>query len=513
MNPKLTWSLRRVWPGLIGLLALTIGIMLGLAPGRSSEPPPHARLVNRLPMLRPDYSDTVIPPNIAPLNFRVAEPGRAFWVEVRGERGMSIRIGSRASTVEIPAAPWRALLTTNAGSRIYFDVFAREPGGAWDRFLSVTNRVALEPIDGTLVYRLLGPLYNYYNDIGIYQRDLEGYRQKLIVDSSDIGHHCLNCHTFLNGRPDTFAFHVRGVAGPQPMILVQSNQVSRVDNTAGYFSWHPSGRLIAYSANKLSFFVHTTGEARDVFDADSDLKIYRVDANRVETPPVIGQPDWNETWPAWGPTGRHLYFCRARKQTLRDFRKVRYDLARVSYDLARDAWGKVETLVAAADSGLSASEPVVSPDGRWLLFCLAPYGNFPIYQPKADLYVMDLRTRHWRRLSINSDQADTWHSWSRNGRWVVFSSKRDNGLLARPYFTYVDEQGTFYKPFLLPQRDPAYYDAYLKTFNRPELVTGPVAVSRAALARAVLRPERVRRPASSVAEDQTPAAPHYSTAQ
>jgi hypothetical protein len=163
---------------------------------------------------------------------------------------------------------------------------------------------------------------------------------------------------------------------------------------------------------------------------------------------------------------------------------------RVAFDIERNLWGTPEIVVSASETGLSAAQPRVSPDGRWLLFCLAKYGNFPIYQPSSDLYLMDLQDLRYRRLEINSDEAETWHSWSGNSRWVVFSSKRGNGLFARPHFSYVDEHGGFQKPFVLPQGDPHFYDACIQTFNLPEFVESPVGVSSRELARAVLRPKQ-----------------------
>jgi hypothetical protein len=115
---------------------------------------------------------------------------------------------------------------------------------------------------------------------------------------------------------------------------------------------------------------------------------------------------------------------------------------------------------------------------------------------------MDLATRKLRRLEINSDRADTWHSWSSNSRWVVFSSKRIDGLFARPHFSYVDEHGTFHKPFVLPQEDPTFYGYCLQTFNVPELMQGPVRVKERDLAetvaarRTVLTPQGPNGPAS-----------------
>lgn len=462
------------------------------APAPRDTPTPPARAVR----IRPDYTDLVIPPNIAPLNFMIETPATRHRLRIHGAAGRPIELkAGRDGVVTIPRPAWNALLEANRGDAIQFDIFSQSGAGAWESFAPLTNRVAREPVDRTLAYRLLKPLFNYYAELGIYQRDLESYRQTPILKNTDFGAGCLNCHTFLEHRPDTFALHIRGQSkGPQPMLLVRSNEVARVDKTAGYLSWHPSGQLLAFSANRLSLFFHTQGETRDVFDAESNLGIYWVSSNLVTTPSAIAQPERLETWPHWAPDGRHLYFCSARKLRWERYRQVRYDLMRVRFDPEQHTFGEPETVVAAADAGLSAAQPRVSPDGRWLLFCLAKYGHFPIYQPSSDLYLMDLASREYRRLEINSDQADTWHCWSSNGRWVVFSSKRGNGLFARPHFTYVDESGRFHKPFVLPQRDPAFYDACVQTFNLPELVTGPITVRRADLAGAVLAPRQVLRP-------------------
>lgn len=450
----------------------------------------------RFPRLRPDYVDVVFPPNIAPPNFVIEERGNAYRVTLHGQHGAPVSVASRNPQIQIPLRQWKGLLDANKNGNVFFDVSVRDTNGVWHQFQPVTNRVAPDPIDKTLVYRLLRPLYNFYAEMGIYQRDLEGFRQTPVLENRSFNNGCLNCHTFLNHRPDTFALHIRGQKGPQPMLLAFSNKVARVNKTAGYISWHPSGNLIAFSANKLSLFFHTIGETRDVFDADSDLAVYWVTSNAVVTPPAIAQPDRLETWPAWAPDGRYLYFCSAPKLRQERFRQVRYDLVRVRFDLEQNSWGKPETLIAAAETGLSAAQPRVSPDGRWLVFCLAKYGNFPIYQPSSDLYLLDLTTMKTRKLEINSDLADTWHCWSSNGRWLVFSSKRADGLFARPHFAYVDQTGRFSKPFVLPQKDPSFYDSCIHTFNVPEFVQGSPQASPDALARAVLRPQLVLTPAA-----------------
>ena len=80
---------------------------------------------------------------------------------------------------------------------------------------------------------------------------------------------------------------------------------------------------------------------------------------------------------------------------------------------------------------------------------------------------------------VNSDDVDSFHTWSSDGKWLVFSSRRDDGLYTKPYFTHVDENGNATKPFLLPQRDPqTYYKGLMKSYNLPAFTTGKVSVSK-----------------------------------
>ena len=98
---------------------------------------------------------------------------------------------------------------------------------------------------------------------------------------------------------------------------------------------------------------------------------------------------------------------------------------------------------------------------------------------------MDLETAEqtgkyeYRKLEINSNKSESWHSWSSNGRWIAFSSKRNSGVFTRTYISYVDRQGKVYNPLLLPQKDPTYYDYCLMTYSVPELIQEPVRIRKA----------------------------------
>jgi len=56
-------------------------------------------------------------------------------------------------------------------------------------------------------------------------------------------------------------------------------------------------------------------------------------------------------------------------------------------------------------------------------------------------------------------------------------------VFTRLFISYVDGDGTVHKPIVLPQRDPAFYESCLLTFNTPELVTERPAATGEALAR------------------------------
>ncbi len=448
--------------------------------------------VGREPNLSPDYAGTVIPANIAPLNFRVLEDGRAYFVTVRCDRGSPIRIFSKTGQIRIPIRPWHALLSANRGQSVFFDVYAQDANRRWRRFQPVINTIAREDIDETLVFRFMKPLYSWWKDIGIYQRNLTTYDVSVVLHGRSFGSGCLNCHSFVGNDSKTMTICLRSATYGSDTLLARNGAVDRIGAKWGYTAWHPSGQLAVYSINKVTQFFHAGGmEVRDVADLDSALVCYRVENGKAVSPKELADKDRLETYPAWSPDGKYLYFCSApvlwkdrNAVPPENFDKLKYDLRRIPYDLATNQWGKAETVLSAQETGQSILLPRIAPDGRFLVFCLCRYGCFPVYQPSSDLYLMDLATRQYRKLAINSEFSESWHSWSSNSRWIAFSSKRQGGLFTRTYFSYIDETGTAYKPFVLPQEDPTYYDSLVETYSVPELVTGPVAVSKSRLARA-----------------------------
>lgn len=444
------------------------------------------------PNITPDYSGIVIPHNIAPLNFRISEKGQTYRVKIHSNRGAAIGIVSKTGLIHIPLRKWRALLNVNKGHKVFVDVYVKDADNGWRQFQRITNTIAKEDIDETVVYRFMKPIYRWWKDMGIYQRNLTDYDVSLVLHGRSFGEGCLNCHSFVGNAPDTMTIDLRSATYGSHTLLARNGTVHKIGAKWGYTAWHPSGRLAVYSINKVRQFFHAGGiEVRDVVDLDSALVYYHVESNEVVCPAELSKKNQLETYPTWSPDGRYLYYCSSpilwQNRDIvppENYDKLKYDLRRIAYDVETDQWGKAETVLAADETGLSILLPRISPDGRFLLFCMCRYGCFPVYQPSSDLYLMDLATGDYRKLAINSMYSESWHSWSGNSRWIAFSSKRQGGFLTRTYLSYVDETGQVHKPFILPQKDPTYYDSLLETFSVPELIKGSIKVNKSLLARA-----------------------------
>jgi dipeptidyl aminopeptidase/acylaminoacyl peptidase len=294
------------------------------------------------------------------------------------------------------------------------------------------------------------------------------------------------------------SLHFRGPYG-DAALFVQDGQIHTAATRLGHAAWHPSGKVVAFSRFDIQLFYHTARTpTRDALDSDSLLGYYRLDTRTLKTAPPLADKLRLETQPAWSPDGRYLYFASAPKLwadsrtfPAQHYADIRYDLKRVRYEVQSDRWGDVETVLSAEQTGKSNLNPRLSPDGRFLLFSTCNYGGFALYQPESDLYLLNLESGEYKRLECNSSFAESWHGWSSNGRWIIFSSKRPTGLFTRLYLCHVDPDGHTSKPFILPQRDPSYYDDLLALYNVPEFMTGPVQASPASLVRAVRDTRRV----------------------
>lgn len=445
-------------------------------------------LLNEDVSIYPDYKGVTVPCNIAPLNFSVDSASGRYALLIDAD-GNSLTVTAKDGDFDIPPEKWRSLLKAVAGDSLRLTV-AKEVEGKWLAYKPFGINVAKDTIDRMLVYRRLPPLYGLWMNMGIYQRDLQTFEETPIYTNDYNDGNCVNCHSLCNRQPDRMMMHMRVTNGGT--YIMKDGEKIRLDSkfssgrpTLTYPYWHPSGRFIAYSVNSIFQVFHTSDPNRvEVCDDASDIVVYDIETNEAFTSPLLDSKGSLETFPAFSPDGRTLYFCSAPAPEAmpQDYKDVRYSLCSIAFDPSTRQFGQtVDTLLNAEQYGKSLSFPRPSPDGRWVVATVHGYGNFSIWHKDADLWIMDTRTGRWSPLDeANSDDVDSYHSWAGNSRWITFSSRRDDGLYTRPYFSYIDADGCATKPFMLPQRHPRqYYRDMMDSYNIPELAAGPVSLTPA----------------------------------
>ena len=475
--------MRKILYTLLGLIGLTA----------CTETVSDATQENILPQIYPDYTGVTIPVNIAPLCFNMAdETALRIDAVVTDSHGGSLHAQGEES-VDFDLDEWHRLLAQNRGDSLSVVVSAKYEDG-WHTYKPFSIYVSPDSIDYGLCYRLIEPGYEVWSKMGIYERDLSSFEERPLIENTQF-EGCVNCHSFNRADPKDMSLHIRG---PHGATLLRKDYGpvtaynTRTDHTLGlcvYPYWHPSGRYIAYSTNTTNQLFHSAGKNRvEVFDTASDLQVYDVEKNELLLSPLLKQDSVYETYPVFSADGRSLYFCAARAlpEGSHQLDSIRYNLCRIDFNPETGTFGdQIETVVDAVSQQKSVSFPRPSYDGRFLCYTLSDYGQFSIWHHEADLWLLDLRSEKGEVKSeklaaarpmdgANSKDTESFHNWSTNSRWLVVSSRRDDGLFTRPYFCHVDKDGNVTKAFMLPQRNPRrFYRGRFMSFNVPDFITAP----------------------------------------
>ena len=455
--------------------------------------PEHFWEKNELPNIYPDYTNVTVPINIAPLTFQI--DGKADDVVARLSVGKE-EVICGGLQIQPDADDWRRLADMAAkGDSIKVEVYV-EQNGSWTRFKPFNIYVSPDSIDSYISYRLIPPSYVTYEELTINQRCLENYDESVIYDnllcSEGAKGQCINCHNYQQYNPERMQFHARQNMGGT--VIAYDGTVKKINMrndsilSAGvYPTWHPWLPFIVYSTNMTGQIFHSVNPNKiEVFDSESDLIAYDVNKNEVTN--IENDPAEMECFPFWAPDGKTLYYCSAHfeysdtvtdkgKEFVAHTQEAKYNLYKKSFDPETMQFGPRELVFAADSIDKSATLPRVSPDGRYLMFTVAKYGVFHIWHHDAELWIMDLQTGVARNMEeINSPDTESYHSWSSNGRWVMFCSRRYDANYTRPFIAHVDANGRGSKPFELPCANPDHHRQLLKSYNVPEFMRGPVTI-------------------------------------
>ena len=399
------------------------------------------------PPIVPDCIGVTVPEGLPQLVFEMAD-GRPFKVE-----------------------------TSRVADTVFYSVRAWDrKTGRGVRYAAFPVYVSADPIDPYVAYRLIEPSYEGWKEMGLYYRELASYKEKAIIVNKSLAGGCVNCHNFQGGDPSNLIFHARG-AGGGTVFAKDGN--ARIINltTVGphkqgvYPAWHPGGRYVAFSSNSTQQCFPVAGSQQiEVYDNRSDIILMDLQTDSVYAWQPLCEDTRMETFPAWDAGGNTLYYCVADSvsNVVESRGRIHYALGAV--DFADGTFVGEPRTVWQSDS-LSVSFPRIN--GKWLLFTGAAYATFPIWHREADLYLMDLQNGTVVPASeLNSPDTESYHSWSSNGKWVVFSSRRLDGRYTRLFIAHFDGEGNFGKPFLLPQKSYEHNVLRLKSYNVPEFVCG-----------------------------------------
>jgi len=415
--------------------------------------------VDQFPEIYPDYVGATIPASMA------ADNGAMFTIEMQDGRELMVNRHRYGDTIWVEVKAWQE---------------GASEGVAYRPFPMYISHDSIDPY---VAYRLIEPGYESWTNISICQRQLASYEESDIVTNRFNGQGCINCHQFAGGNPRQMMFHSRCADGGT--VFLEDGNIQKIDfkklgegKQATYPAWHPQGRFIAFSSNVTKQCFTVKGEQPiEVYDIASDIILYDRQTGQVYYPPQLNTADVWETFPAWSPDGSSLYYCAADSVgNMPDERgRVHYRLMNIAFNPLSATFADQPTEVALDSIDMtqhSVSFPRIN--GHWLLFTLTDFGTFPIWHAEADLWLLNLDNGSVRPCDeLNSNLTESYHSWSSNGKWIVFSSRRDDGRFTRLYISHFNPvTGTFSKPFMLPQESPRHNRLRIKSYNIPEFIKG-----------------------------------------
>lgn len=330
---------------------------------------------------------------------------------------------------------------------------------------------------------------------------------------------CVNCHSFSldgevmgmeidtdkNRQLDKTGYiltpiHKKTVLGLEGLFswnaIAQANDPALHDYTGMLGRVSPDGQYVVSSVKDVLLGLFSPDLAFSQFSVPVSgvLAVYAAATDKITLLPGADDESYVHVNPVWSPDGKFIVFARAKvdqrllktgmdeptdELDIAVFNRrypVQYDLYRIPFNGGKG--GKAEPLNGAAHNGMSNYFPKYSPDGKWIVFCQAKNGM--LIQPDSQLYILPAEGGVPRKLNANRSLMNSWHSWSPNSRWLVFSSKAHSAY-TQLFLTHIDENGSDTPPILL-----SHFNDEQRVANLPEFVNiNPDQMKKIVIARQI----------------------------
>lgn len=487
------------------LIALLAAVSITLAAGERSATEAQADEA-RLKIIYPQEGTLFPPESVAPtFLWEDTEPGAARWsIVVRSDgAGSELRFTSDTPRWRPPEDTWSEIKQRSLERDAEVTVERVDHATAGTAAASVHIRTSRDPVGDSLFYREVPlPFLTAVQDPSRIRwrfgtiDSVEG--PPIVLQNLPV---CGNCHSFAdNGSVlgldvdygnDKGAYAIIPTAKKMVMDdgkIITWADFKRADGelTFGLLSRvSPTGRYVASTVKDRSVFVAVPEItfSQLFFPIKGILVVYDRETKKFAALPGADDPRYVQTNAVWSPDGKTLVFARSEAyraavidqknavlidekdipEFTRDHKPFRYDLYRIPFNDGKG--GKAEPIEGASGDGRSNFFPKFSPDGKWIVFCKA--NSYMLLQPDSELYIVPAAGGVARRLRYNTARMNSWHSWSSNSRWLVFSSKV-NTPYTQLFLTHIDENGNDSPPVLLER-----FTSPDRAANIPEFVKLP----------------------------------------
>jgi len=315
---------------------------------------------------------------------------------------------------------------------------------------------------------------------------------------------CGNCHSFsLDGK--TMGMDLDGPANNKGLYAIVPVKPEMSIRNQDVISWS-SIRDETASSSRIGFMSQVSPDGRYVltnyrgqtkelnngyftvnfkdyrflqvfYPTRSTVAWYNRATGRKQPLPGADDPRYVQTNAVWSPDGKYVVFARAAArdpyapgQKMPEHAndpeepQIQYDLYRVPFNDGKG--GQPVPIAGASHNGMSNSFPKVSPDGRWIVWVKCR--NAQLMRPDSELYIVPAPGGGVaRRMRCNTPLMNSWHSFSPNGRWMVFSSK-SRSPYTQMFLTHLDAEGNDSPAILIDNSTAAN-----RAVNIPEFVNIP----------------------------------------
>jgi tetratricopeptide (TPR) repeat protein len=423
---------------------------------------------------------TIFPPDFPSPHFQWTgidnKPGKWHVRFSTGDRKVIYTGIAETSSWKPDSAAWEKVRATAHNEPVFLTIIGEHKGisGGNNPSGRVSFSFSGDPVGASVFYRAVPLPFGYavrnVHEIEWYRGSIAGGKPHKVLDNIPV---CANCHSFsgdgiiamdIDYANDKGSYIISPLSDTVHMTLdkiITWSDYRREDgaNTYGLLSQiSPNGRFVLSTVKDRSVFVaiDSLEFSQLFFPIKGIIGVYDRNSRKFSELPGASDKSFVQSNPNWSPDSREVMFTRTKRyisskidnsesvllnqEDVKEFttkqKEFKFDLYRIPFNDGKG--GQAVPVPGASGNGKSNFFARYSPDGKWVVFCKAE--NFMLLQRDSKLYIMPSAGGTPRLMNCNTKTMNSWHSWSPNSKWLVFSSK-SRGAYTQLFLTHIDENG------------------------------------------------------------------------